>query len=667
MRDPAGGDDALSRDLRHAGRRGRGRDGDPPLLLGAAGARGGGGRARLVLLVRRQRHLSEGRRPARGGAPGPRRAAPGRDRLAVPGAAVGARQAEPARQRRRGRRAAGRGARRPYDGAGANSSRRTRAGLPSGEARARTSSPTPTCWRRSFATPTSIPATWCSRSAAGRARSRERLAPRVAHLHVIELDRRLADELEAVAGAPPERLGRAGATRCGSISRALEPAPTAVVSNLPYSIATPVLLRTIAELPEVAAWTVMVQREIADRLRASPGSRTYGAPSVLVQLACEVELLRTVDRAVFRPRPRVDSALLRLERARPRQPPPALARLVRDAFAHRRKPLAGSLELAGGPSREAVRAALERPRPRRRGSGRGARARRLRRSSRSAWRSVDAPRAGQAQPLPLPGPAPRRRPARDSLAVLPADARRPDRGLGRRRGRGGLPRRRGAEPGAGGARRRFAPAAGARSPARVEIEKRIPVAAGLGGGSADAAALLRLARDEVDGLAELAAELGADVPSQLDPAFALVGGAGEAVEPLPPPGEFAAVLLPAEDGPAHRRRLRGGRSPRPRPRPGRAGRDRREAARRRGRRAPRRSTTPSCWSTTWRRRRCRCGPRSARRSRRSRRPGRRWRWSPGRARRPSGCSRTSSPPTGPPTALPPRYAGAIVAAPETSR
>ena len=87
-----------------------------------------------------------------------------------------------------------------------------------------------------------------------------------------------------------------------------------------------------------------------------------------------------------------------------------------------------------------------------------------------------------------------------------------------------------------------------RRPARVEIEKRIPVAAGLGGGSADAAALLRLARDEVDGVAELAADLGADVPSQLEPAFALVGGAGEAVEPLPPPGEFAAVLLPVDDG-----------------------------------------------------------------------------------------------------------------------
>jgi 4-diphosphocytidyl-2-C-methyl-D-erythritol kinase len=87
-----------------------------------------------------------------------------------------------------------------------------------------------------------------------------------------------------------------------------------------------------------------------------------------------------------------------------------------------------------------------------------------------------------------------------------------------------------------------------RTPARVEIEKRIPVAAGLGGGSADAAALLRLARDEVAGVDEVAADLGADVPSQLDPAFALVGGAGEVVQPLPAPGEFAAVLVPADEG-----------------------------------------------------------------------------------------------------------------------
>jgi 4-diphosphocytidyl-2-C-methyl-D-erythritol kinase len=87
-----------------------------------------------------------------------------------------------------------------------------------------------------------------------------------------------------------------------------------------------------------------------------------------------------------------------------------------------------------------------------------------------------------------------------------------------------------------------------RRPARVKIEKRIPVAAGLGGGSADAAALLRLAREEVGEVGDLAAELGADVPSQLDPTFALVGGAGEAVEPLPAPQHFGVVLIADETG-----------------------------------------------------------------------------------------------------------------------
>jgi 4-diphosphocytidyl-2-C-methyl-D-erythritol kinase len=83
---------------------------------------------------------------------------------------------------------------------------------------------------------------------------------------------------------------------------------------------------------------------------------------------------------------------------------------------------------------------------------------------------------------------------------------------------------------------------------RIEIEKRVPVAAGLGGGSGDAAAVLRLAAGEVDGLSELALELGADVPSQLRPSLALVRGAGERVEPLPEPAEHAAVLLPGGGG-----------------------------------------------------------------------------------------------------------------------
>jgi 4-diphosphocytidyl-2-C-methyl-D-erythritol kinase len=87
-----------------------------------------------------------------------------------------------------------------------------------------------------------------------------------------------------------------------------------------------------------------------------------------------------------------------------------------------------------------------------------------------------------------------------------------------------------------------------REPLRVEIEKRVPVAAGLGGGSGDAAAILRLAAGEVADLLELAARLGADVPSQLRPALALVRGAGERIEPLPEPAEHAVVLLPGGGG-----------------------------------------------------------------------------------------------------------------------
>jgi 4-diphosphocytidyl-2-C-methyl-D-erythritol kinase len=87
-----------------------------------------------------------------------------------------------------------------------------------------------------------------------------------------------------------------------------------------------------------------------------------------------------------------------------------------------------------------------------------------------------------------------------------------------------------------------------REPLRIEIEKRVPVAAGLGGGSGDAAAILRLAAGEVADLPQLAAELGADVPSQLTPTLALVRGAGERVELLPGPAPHAAVLLPGGGG-----------------------------------------------------------------------------------------------------------------------
>ncbi|HEX2265712.1 MAG TPA: 16S rRNA (adenine(1518)-N(6)/adenine(1519)-N(6))-dimethyltransferase RsmA [Solirubrobacterales bacterium] len=183
----------------------------------------------------------------------------------------------------------------------------------------------------------------------------ERLAAAAAHLHTVEIDRGLAPALEPVAALPNVDLHWGDAMKLDLA--ALRPAPSAMVANLPYSVATPLILRTIEELSSLRRWTVMVQREIADRLRAAPGSRTYGSPSVVAQLACEVELVRGVDPAVFKPRPRVDSAILRLRRTGPGADAPT-RQLVRAAFAHRRKSLARSLEHAAPGSLGPARAAL---------------------------------------------------------------------------------------------------------------------------------------------------------------------------------------------------------------------------------------------------------------------------------------------------------------------
>jgi 4-diphosphocytidyl-2-C-methyl-D-erythritol kinase len=83
---------------------------------------------------------------------------------------------------------------------------------------------------------------------------------------------------------------------------------------------------------------------------------------------------------------------------------------------------------------------------------------------------------------------------------------------------------------------------------RIEVEKRLPVAAGLGGGSADAAAVLRMAMGEIEGLRTIAAGIGADVPSQLQPRACLVAGSGDVIEPVPPPTDHGVVLIPQEEG-----------------------------------------------------------------------------------------------------------------------
>jgi 16S rRNA (adenine1518-N6/adenine1519-N6)-dimethyltransferase len=183
----------------------------------------------------------------------------------------------------------------------------------------------------------------------------ERLAAVAAYVHTVEIDRGLEPALERIAALPNVELHWGDAMKLDLT--ALRPEPTAMVANLPYSVATPLLLRTIEQLPTLQRWTVMVQREIADRLRAAPGSRTYGSPSAVAQLACEVELVRAVDPAVFKPRPRVDSAILRLRRTGPGADAET-RELIRAAFAHRRKSLARSLEHARPGSLAPARAAL---------------------------------------------------------------------------------------------------------------------------------------------------------------------------------------------------------------------------------------------------------------------------------------------------------------------
>ena len=187
----------------------------------------------------------------------------------------------------------------------------------------------------------------------------EYLAPRVGHLHVVEVDATLEPALrDALDPHGNATLHVADAVRLDLAG--LRPPVTKVVANLPYGVAATVILRAVAELPAMALCVAMVQREVGERLAAPPGSKTYGATSVLAQLACEVRVERRVPASVFHPAPRVESAIVVLRRTS--EPPSrAVADLVHAAFAHRRKALAGSLALAAGAPegvRERAREAL---------------------------------------------------------------------------------------------------------------------------------------------------------------------------------------------------------------------------------------------------------------------------------------------------------------------
>jgi 16S rRNA (adenine1518-N6/adenine1519-N6)-dimethyltransferase len=185
------------------------------------------------------------------------------------------------------------------------------------------------------------------------------LADRVAHVHAVELDRSLEQPLREALGDRANVELHFGDALALDLA-ALDPAPTKLVSNLPYNVATPLVAESLDGLPSLDRWCVMVQREVADRFFAVPGTKAYGAVSVLVQLAAERTGFHPVSRMVFRPRPNVDSALVAFRR-RGRLPERygAIKTVVSAAFAHRRKTLPNSVALAGLASRERAVAALE--------------------------------------------------------------------------------------------------------------------------------------------------------------------------------------------------------------------------------------------------------------------------------------------------------------------
>jgi 16S rRNA (adenine1518-N6/adenine1519-N6)-dimethyltransferase len=168
----------------------------------------------------------------------------------------------------------------------------------------------------------------------------------------LEVDRKLASVLEDVVGGDDGVRIVTDDVLTVDLDGLLGAGPWHCVSNLPYNIATPVVIRLLEEAVPVQSALVMVQREVADRLVAPPGSSAYGAPSVRIAYDADARIIGMVPRTVFVPVPKVDSALVELIR---RDAPPVdvpsrerLFELVRAGFAHRRKMLRSTLRAALG-------------------------------------------------------------------------------------------------------------------------------------------------------------------------------------------------------------------------------------------------------------------------------------------------------------------------------
>ncbi|UCC82753.1 MAG: ribosomal RNA small subunit methyltransferase A [Gemmatimonadota bacterium] len=193
----------------------------------------------------------------------------------------------------------------------------------------------------------------------------QHLAASVGHLTVIELDDDLAAELQESYGPRDDVEVIHGDALELSIPEIAGDLPLKVIGNIPYGITTPIIFHLLDQRPRPTLIVLTVQKEVAQRLAATPGTKEYGALTVGVQAVAQVEPLFTINRAAFRPRPDVDSMCVRIV---PHSPPPltadqeaALRTLTRAAFQRRRKQLQKVLRQAPefALSGEAVTSVLE--------------------------------------------------------------------------------------------------------------------------------------------------------------------------------------------------------------------------------------------------------------------------------------------------------------------
>lgn len=182
------------------------------------------------------------------------------------------------------------------------------------------------------------------------------LASRVRRVHAVELDRSLDEPLrETLAGVDNVSVVFGDAVTFDYES--LDPQPAKLVANLPYNVATPLVLDSLDGIPSLTRWVVTVQREVADRFFAVPRTKAYGSVSVLLQLNARRVGFHRVPPTAFRPRPRVESAIVAFERITDAPPVAVVRPVVEASFAHRRKTLANSVALAGlAPRADAERA-----------------------------------------------------------------------------------------------------------------------------------------------------------------------------------------------------------------------------------------------------------------------------------------------------------------------